>query len=88
MNPSASVPILSFAQASLRLQSFMERDTRTLEGIIGPPGAGKSTLSLRLQALYPEASQIVPMDGYHLANAELARLGRAARKGAPDTFDS
>jgi pantothenate kinase len=28
------------------------------------------------------------MDGYHLANSELARLGRAARKGAPDTFDS
>ena len=27
------------------------------------------------------------MDGYHLANAELARLGRAGRKGAPDTFD-
>lgn len=28
------------------------------------------------------------MDGFHLANSELARLGRAARKGAPDTFDS
>ena len=27
------------------------------------------------------------MDGFHLANAELARLGRADRKGAPDTFD-
>nr|MBP8272303.1 nucleoside/nucleotide kinase family protein [Sphaerotilus sp.] len=33
-------------------------------------------------------AQVVPMDGYHLANVELARLGRAARKGAPDTFDS
>jgi pantothenate kinase len=88
MNPSAPVPTLSFTQASQRLRSFLERDSRTLLGIIGPPGAGKSTLSLRLQALYPEASQIVPMDGYHLANVELARLGRAARKGAPDTFDS
>ncbi len=28
------------------------------------------------------------MDGYHLANVELQRLGRADRKGAPDTFDS
>jgi len=28
------------------------------------------------------------MDGFHLANVELARLGRAHRKGAPDTFDS
>jgi pantothenate kinase len=28
------------------------------------------------------------MDGFHLANAELARLGRAGRKGAEDTFDA
>jgi pantothenate kinase len=28
------------------------------------------------------------MDGFHLAQAELERLGRAARKGAPDTFDA
>lgn len=79
---------LSFAQACERLQSFLARDTRTILGIIGPPGAGKSTLSTRLQALHPAQAQIVPMDGYHLANVELARLGRAARKGAPDTFDS
>jgi pantothenate kinase len=28
------------------------------------------------------------MDGYHLAQSELDRLGRADRKGAPDTFDA
>jgi pantothenate kinase len=28
------------------------------------------------------------MDGYHLADVELARLGRLDRKGAPDTFDA
>ena len=28
------------------------------------------------------------MDGFHLANVELRRLGRSSRKGAPDTFDS
>ena len=27
------------------------------------------------------------MDGFHLANRELLRLGRRDRKGAPDTFD-
>lgn len=28
------------------------------------------------------------MDGFHLADAELARLDRLNRKGAPDTFDA
>jgi pantothenate kinase len=28
------------------------------------------------------------MDGFHLANAELVRLGLANRKGAPETFDA
>ena len=85
---NAALATLSFAQASARLQLLLQGEARTLVGIIGPPGAGKSTLSQRLQALHPERSQIVPMDGYHLANVELARLGRAGRKGAPDTFDS
>ena len=35
-----------------------------------------------------ERAQVVPMDGYHLARVELERLGRAQRKGAPDTFDA
>jgi pantothenate kinase len=30
----------------------------------------------------------VPMDGFHLADVELDRLGRRDRKGAPDTFDT
>lgn len=29
----------------------------------------------------------MPLDGFHLADAELIRLGRLGRKGAPDTFD-
>jgi pantothenate kinase len=28
-----------------------------------------------------------PMDGYHLSNAQLKRLGLLDRKGAPNTFD-
>jgi pantothenate kinase len=57
-------------------------------GVVGPPGAGKSTLaSLMAQSLGAQA-QAVPMDGFHLAQVELERLGRAQRKGAPDTFDA
>ncbi|MFF8957513.1 nucleoside/nucleotide kinase family protein [Streptomyces sp. NPDC014894] len=60
---------------------------RRILGIAGAPGAGKSTLAARLcEALDGRAVQ-VPMDGFHLAGAVLERLGRAGRKGAPDTFD-
>jgi pantothenate kinase len=64
---------------------------RSLVGIAGPPGAGKTTLAATLAAVLiaqGHSAAIVPMDGFHLANVELARLGRANRKGAPDTFDS
>ena len=64
---------------------------RALLGVTGPPGAGKSTLVAALVAALegrrPGTAVAVPMDGFHLAQAELARLGRADRKGAPDTFD-
>lgn len=61
---------------------------RYMLGLAGAPGAGKSTVAQRLMDAMPGRAVIVPMDGYHLANTELARLGRAGRKGAPDTFDA
>lgn len=61
---------------------------RRLLGVAGAPGAGKSTLATLAAAALGERAQAVPMDGYHLAQAELVRLGRAQRKGAPDTFDA
>jgi pantothenate kinase len=65
------------------------RDRRVLIGIAGAPGSGKTTLATALVTRlggFPVAAH-VPMDGFHLADVELARLGRADRKGAPDTFD-
>ncbi|MFF2196793.1 nucleoside/nucleotide kinase family protein [Streptomyces sp. NPDC058157] len=62
---------------------------RRVLGIAGPPGAGKSTLAAGIaRALGPERAVVVPMDGFHLAQAVLERTGRADRKGAPDTFDA
>jgi pantothenate kinase len=61
---------------------------RRILGLAGPPGAGKSTLAGRLVARLDGMAVLVPMDGFHLAQAELRRLGRTERKGAPDTFDA
>ncbi len=66
---------------------------RGLLGIVGVPGAGKSTLAAALVAEIARRHgdgwvAHVPMDGYHLADVQLERLGLRDRKGAPETFDS
>jgi pantothenate kinase len=60
---------------------------RMLLGITGAPGAGKSTLAGLLAADVGESAVVVPMDGFHLHDDELARLEMSSRKGAPETFD-
>ncbi|MGN6528760.1 MAG: nucleoside/nucleotide kinase family protein [Burkholderiaceae bacterium] len=76
------------AAARARVQALLATGGRRVLGLAGPPGAGKSTLALALLAEFADVARIVPMDGFHLAGSELARLGRAHRKGAPDTFDA
>jgi pantothenate kinase len=71
-----------------RIEALLDGGRRRLLGLVGAPGSGKSTLAQALLDALPGLAQVVPMDGFHLANAELQRLGRAGRKGAPDTFDS
>ncbi|MFD7977577.1 nucleoside/nucleotide kinase family protein [Streptomyces sp. NPDC059071] len=71
-----------------RARGLVADGRRRVLGIAGPPGAGKSTLAARLVARLDGLAALVPMDGFHLAQAELERLGRAGRKGAPDTFDA
>lgn len=85
--PAAGFPPLP-AAAAARLERLLSLGRRALLGIVGPPGAGKSTLAGTLCAAAKGAAVVVPMDGFHLANHELVRLGRRHRKGAPDTFDA
>lgn len=67
---------------------------RVIVGIAGMPGAGKSTLAEELVGALAGGEwrdsrvAYLPMDGFHLADAELERLGLADRKGAPETFDA
>ncbi len=69
-------------------QLLAKQNDRYLIGIVGKPGAGKSTLSHYLiDNLAGKPLTVVPMDGYHLSNLVLQELGQADRKGAPDTFD-
>jgi pantothenate kinase len=57
-----------------------------LLGVTGAPGAGKSTLAAALAR--DRGFSVVPMDGFHYADVELARRGLLDRKGAPETFDA
>ncbi|KAB2971192.1 nucleoside/nucleotide kinase family protein [Streptomyces sp. SS1-1] len=75
-----------------RARALADEGGRAVLGIAGSPGAGKTTLA---ETLVRELNGTgdpwvahVPMDGFHLADAELERLGRRDRKGAPDTFDA
>ena len=75
--------------ALARIEAHLQKSSeRVLIGIIGKPGAGKSTLSKFLMSkLSKELVTVVPMDGYHLSNKVLKDLKRSDRKGSPDTFD-
>jgi pantothenate kinase len=77
-----------FAELLAAARRLAEPGRRRILGITGSPGAGKSTLAARLVAELGGLAVEVGMDGFHLAQRELVRLGRAERKGAPDTFDA
>ena len=83
----AMVPLLRTDPVA-RVETLLAQPGRRILGLTGVPGAGKSTLALQLARRFGGEAVVVPMDGFHLANAELTRLGRRDRKGAPDTFDA
>jgi pantothenate kinase len=80
--------MITSEQALERARRLAGGGRRALLGITGPPGGGKSTLARAIADELGDRARLVPMDGFHLAQAELERLGRAHRKGAPDTFDA
>lgn len=69
-------------------QAMIASGQRRILGITGAPGSGKSTLAEALVNALGDQAVLVALDGFHLANAELHRLGRHASKGAADTFDA
>jgi pantothenate kinase len=71
-----------------RARALAGAEGRRLLGITGAPGTGKSTLARAIAAALGDRARVVPMDGFHLSDEQLRRLGSDARKGAIDTFDA
>lgn len=92
MERPLSSPAPTFDELLGRARALVRGDRRAVLGVAGSPGAGKTTLAERLvRALNGDGAPWVahvPMDGFHLADVELERLGLRDRKGAPDTFDA
>jgi pantothenate kinase len=68
-------------------------DSRFILALVGAPGSGKSTVAGQLIDIIEKERPglnpvVVPMDGFHLDNLVLDRLGLRARKGSPPTFDA
>ena len=78
---------ITFEALVERARALVPSGGRAILGIAGAPAAGKTTLAEELTAALGDGVAHVPMDGFHLADVELERLGNRDRKGAPDTFD-
>jgi pantothenate kinase len=85
---AASIVRYDIAALAERARQLVADGRRRVLGICGAPGAGKSTLAAALVEALGGDAVVAPMDGFHLANAELDRLGVRGRKGAPFTFDA
>ena len=83
---SPLISLTSLEEVVSRAKSLMDGE-RKIVGLIGKPGAGKSTLSAQLIQQLGDQAAILNMDGYHLSNETLIELGKRDTKGAPDTFD-
>jgi pantothenate kinase len=81
-------PMSEIAHIAATIFKRAGKASRFIVAIAGPPGSGKSTLSASLHELLPDnASEVVPMDGFHYDDTVLVPRGLRPRKGAPETFD-
>ncbi|HEY2061796.1 nucleoside/nucleotide kinase family protein [Amycolatopsis sp. NBC_01480] len=78
----------AFEDLLTRAEGLAKPRQRSVLGIIGAPASGKTTLAWAIANALGSRAAVVGMDGFHLAQVELRRLGRTDRKGAPDTFDA
>ena len=77
------------SQAMDALRRRLTSGSRTILGIVGAPGSGKSTFAAWIQQQFgPGSAVVVPMDGFHLGNAIIDGTPLRTRKGAIDTFDA
>ena len=83
----AGVPV-RLASLIARAEALAASGQRRILGITGAPGCGKGTVAEAVLSALGPSAVVVPMDGFHLAGAELDRLGISDRKGAPETFDA
>ncbi|HEY5201665.1 MAG TPA: nucleoside/nucleotide kinase family protein [Acidothermaceae bacterium] len=77
-----------FVALVARARQLATSPGRRILGLTGAPGSGKSRLAGEIVDALGDDAVLVPMDGFHLAEAELKRLGSHDRKGALDTFDA
>ena len=90
----SSTPLYGHPSLDILTQRAMHltRNGRALLGIVGEPGAGKSTfaeqLLARLEKAQPGLAVAVSMDGFHLAHKVIGARGQSSRKGTIDTFDA
>lgn len=79
---------VTLAELTAAAARLVDPPARRFLGITGAPGAGKSTVAEAIVSALGSQAVLVGMDGFHLRDDELRRLGRYERKGARDTFDA
>lgn len=83
-----TIEVLTIPELMPHARALSTTRTRTLIGIVGQPGAGKSFVAQALVDALTSDAALVPMDGFRLRNATLTALSLLDRQGAPETFDA